>query len=1095
MGLLSPASHMKEMIEEDRISTSPLRVGMLEEKLFTIFEAVQKNKDYIAMRSISAFDGIVKMDERLDELRSLHETFRMSVLPDGGLKWMVLNGREKMGREIALLSPLCQDFYEKLVTLLERTCGQEGFCRARQIAMEQLKRLTSDTFRKQFQRDSWAPEGNRLARYLEDDDWFRGFAEGLSGVMLELVASASVLKGAFMEELDIIFCGSAEKTSELEEAQVPVPEEFLAHLHPSSIDRQRRIFVNIPLVPSESILERYLAEKQRFVVFADAVIQVRTELETMVKRTLLYHEIFELDLTFSHPELDSYIGYLSPQDRLEDERAYILRYLTTRRTQLDAQKRYYLMKLWRMTPQQLERVRLNASAEWESFRKSENDTKAKISDTIRMLKGHGRQYQAALNALECIDKDNVAQIDKLPSELDTGQNEEELSEVLSSLKKCLQNRIEEFMALAALLREDVSRVAQMVEAGSLPAPARQKLLAAVRDFNDIDFRCESSAYNERYSSAVEYYRELAASRKGLGDLCLQLIKDDLRARCRELEEQDKGYTNLLGGVLQRFDIPGGFCGPTVTDVISRYEEAQEHIYKETEGFISGYKEAVLEASRGRIEKAQRTIILDQMTTKLEAIAFFVPRKPTSPTADVGALEKMRKELFGPDLLADAQQYWMKVRELCEAISASIRIHLDFSMVTEEDRKAGWEAVLGKLDSRFIAIIVTLENRLKEIDSVLGQIPEFNDVRLAAQSGPDLKTCAGNEQRLPTLRLQHLEGIYKAIHSARQKALRQFKDIMMAARDGHLPSQFVSGLALLAEENLDAAMLGLVAFRSSLREWLRATIDAASVEFELPHRGKWEMPEAATVCSWLDAFGEFLAIFSQRARTAIEEAAALGERMTGSEELCRIKSKLIGGCHMRELLEASDSTEMKEIAYLLFHGEHEIEAARRDIELALNRHDLQGVLDGCRRWKALQRQLEQIAAMRHDSWKTTLLEDLGDFEDRRLREYNLSKNKAGFRDRVLIEDIQRAIIRCNLRDKKPTAKEFNRLMRTLHKDGQVRLTDHSDAMFLTPGEYPEYGLTVAVSEEIPNTACTAVTDDLCLEFTYKPKKMLLVLKGS
>jgi len=60
---------------------------------------------------------------------------------------------------------------------------------------------------------------------------------------------------------------------------------------------------------------------------------------------------------------------------------------------------------------------------------------------------------------------------------------------------------------------------------------------------------------------------------------------------------------------------------------------------------------------------------------------------------------------------------------------------------------------------------------------------------------------------------------------------------------------------------------------------------------------------------------------------------------------------------------------------------------------------------------------------------------------------------------------------------------------------VQLTDRSDAMFMTPGEYPEYGLVVACSEREPDTECTAHGEQLCLEFTYQPKKMLLILKGS
>jgi hypothetical protein len=898
-----------------------------------------------------------------------------------------------------------------------------------------------------------------------------------------------------MEELDVIYSRSSQKILELENAAVPVPEDFLAHLQPASIDRQRRIFVNIPLAPSLSILEKYMAEEQRFNAFADTVVRVRDELEAMVRRTMLYHDFFGLALDFPHPELDSYIGIISTQDRTQDEGSYIARYISTRSSQLDAQKRYYLMGLWRATPQQLERVGQNAAAEWDAFCKSEHETRAGISDTIRMLKSDGREHHAALKVLEGFDAENDARIAALPDILEAGSGEGELAGAMASLMKCVQTRLEEFMALAALLRDDVARMAQMVEGGSMPVQARQKLLAAAVDFNDIYYGCGSPAIIERYRSAVKYYTDLLASRTALCGLCLQSIRSDISARCRELEGQDRRYAGLLATVQLRFDIPDRYGGPGVAELVSRYEEAQEHIYKETEGFISGFREAVLEGNRGRIARAQRTIVLDQMKNRLEAIAGFVPRRPASPAEDVAALGKMQQELFGRDLLADAQQYWMKVRELCEAISASIRIHLDFSMVTEEDRKAGWEAVLDRLDARFISILVTMENRLKELDSVLGQIPEFSDVRLAARPAPNLKICAQDELRLPALRLGYLEETYKAIHSARQGAVRQFCDLTRSAREGHLPAQFVSALEALATSDIDAALVGFAALRSSLRDWLRATIDAASKELDIPQSGKWEMTDSSSVGSWLGAFGEFWALFSQRARSAMEEAAALGESMAASEELGRIKRKVIGGCRMRELLEASDTAEMREMAYLLFHGEQDIEAARRDIELALSRHDLQGVLDGCRRWRSLQGRLEEIAVTKRDSWKATILEALGDLEDRRLREYNLSRNKAGFQDRTLIEDIQRAVLRCKLRDHNLTVREFDKLMRALHRSGQVQLTDRSDAMFMTPGEYPEYGLVVACSEREPDTECTAHGEQLCLEFTYQPKKMLLILKGS
>ena len=1084
---------MRETVEEDRISSSPARVGMVEEKVFSMFEAVRGNRDYIAMRSISAIDCVTRIDARLDALRRLNENFKMSVLPDGGLKWMVLAGREKMGSEMAALSPLCQELHEKLLALMERTCAREGFTRAAIAARQEHKKLASGAFRKRFDRDIWTPDGDKIASYIEDDDWFRGFAEGLSRVVLELLASAALLKVSYLEELDVILASSAQKIAWMEMSGVPVPEDFSAHMQPASQDRQRKIFLNLALHSSESILERYLAENARFVAFADAVSEMRNELEAMVRRAILYHELVGLGLDFPHPELDLFVGYQSSRDS-EDEGSYIVRYMTSRRTQLDAQKRYYLMKLWRLAPQQLERIRQNVAAEWEAFCRSEGEVLTGMAETLRMLKGDGRKHQAALRSLGAFDAENDARIEGLPGELKAGADDDELAGTLAALKKCSQVRTGEFMGLAAMLREDVARAMQLVEAGSFPQQARQKFIGAAGQFNDIVPAPGRGAVDELYMSAVDYYGNILASRDGLGGLCLQSVKNDLAARCRELEEQDRRFAGLLPGVLLTFGIPDQFGGQGLAWLVTMYEEAQEHIYKEAERFIVGFRDALLEGSRGRIERAQRTIVLDWMKTRLEAIACFVPRRPSQPAADVAALEKMRKELFGQDLLVDAQQYWLKVREHCEAISASIRIHLDFSMITEEDRKAGWETVLDRLDVRFIAIIVTLDERLKELDSVLGRIPELSDLRLGGKPGPDLKTCAGDERRFPALRIGHLEDVYRAIHSARQRAIRQFGDILKLARELHLPSKQVSGLEALTGSDIDAGLVGFAAWRSSLREWLRATVEASSAKLDIPRGGRWEMPDGATTASWLEAFREFLVQFTQKARAAIEEAAALGESMAASEELGNIKRKAIGGCRMKDILETSDVTEMREMAYLLFRGEQEIESARRDIELAQSRSDLQGVLDGCRRWRALRRRLEDIAVSRRDSWKATLLDALRDIEDRRLREYNLSRNKAAFQDRALIEDIQRAVVRCKLRGKNLTTREFQRLMRTLHKSGQVQLTDRSDAMFMTPGQYPEYGLSVAPSETEPDTVCKAEAGELVLEFVYQPKKMLLVLKG-
>lgn len=1095
MDLLSSAFCMREMIDEDRLTKSPVKVSLLEEKIFNIFDGLQKNRDYVAMKSIGAFDVINRIDRRLDELNRLHETFKMAVLPDGGLKWKVLSGRTRIGKELTLLSPLCQEFFDRLAALCGSTRGQEGFRRAGQIAEEQHKRLCSEAFRKQFGRDIWVPGKDELPRYLEDDEWFKGLAEGLSKALLGLVASAYVLKEAFNDEFDLVFASAADKIEELVEAGIAVPNDFLSYRDQSLIDRQKRVFVTIALAASEAILRKYLAETRQFIGCANTIMEVRDGLEAMVKRIVMYHDFFELDMDFPHEELDAYIGYQSPLDRLEDEKAYLLRYINTKRTQLDAQKAYYLGKLWRMSPQSLERVKLNAALERENFRKDELGNKAKITDVVRLLKAHGREYRDALQKLETFDVDNDASIGRLPSDLDLRSDDEELVASLAAIKKCVQIRIEEFIGLATRLREEAARSRQLIEGGSFPEQARRKLTMAISELNDIRYKGESLLYTEQFFNTIEYYKNLSAAMKRLGEQCVQLIRSDLQARCRDFEDEDKKYVNYLGTVTRKFSIPSTYGDEGPVAIVTRYEEAQEFLFKEEERFITAYKEALLESTRGRIEKAHRTIVLEEMVKKLALIAYHVPGRPAMPQDELKTLDRLHQELFSQDLMADAQQYWIKVRELCEALSASIRVHLEVSMVTEEDRKASWEAVLEKLDSRFIALLATLETRLKQIDSNLAQVPEFNDIRLYSQPGPDLKSCAGNEKNLPGLRLQYLEGTYKAIHAARERTAKELRDLLKTAEALHLPAEYTARLRALAAANLDAAVVGFAELRVAAREWLKGTILNSIGGLDIPASGKWDLPGGATMASWLGRYDEFLDLFEEQSRAVMEEAADLRDRMTGSEEANIIRKKAIARCPMRELLKASDSPHMKEIAYLLFEADRDIETVRRGIELSLNKHDLQGVLDGCQTWRLLRKRLEEIAARRYPPGETTLLDALRDFEDRRIREYDLSKNKARFSDQALIEDIERAIIRYKLRDQKIAAKEFQKMVATLQKEGQVKWKDRSDEFLMTPGEYPEYRLTVVRSEEAAgSTRGTVQTGDRCVEFTYEPKKMLLVLKG-
>jgi hypothetical protein len=98
---------MKDGAGEDRLSRPPVKKTILEEKVFSVFDSIQKNRDWQSARAINAFEAVGKADRHLAELNRLHEKFRMAVLPDGGLKWKVLDGRAKMGREMVQLAALC----------------------------------------------------------------------------------------------------------------------------------------------------------------------------------------------------------------------------------------------------------------------------------------------------------------------------------------------------------------------------------------------------------------------------------------------------------------------------------------------------------------------------------------------------------------------------------------------------------------------------------------------------------------------------------------------------------------------------------------------------------------------------------------------------------------------------------------------------------------------------------------------------------------------------------------------------------------------------------------------------------------------------
>jgi hypothetical protein len=1085
---------MTEMAGEDRLSKPPVKINVLEEKVFTIFDSIQKSRDYQAARGISAFETITKIDGRLIELNRLHEKFRMAVLPDGGLKWKVLNGRTRMGKEMVQLAALCQELCDRLVALCDSTCRREGFLRARQIAGEQHRRLASEQFRKQFYRDIWVPDAPSLPKYLEDDEWFKGLAEGLSKALLALVAVAFVMKQAYKDEFELIFSSAAGRLEEFSRAGVPIPHEFLSYADPARVDRQRKIFEAVALPASETILVNYLLESRAFSAFADSVMFIRGELEAMLRRMVMYRDLFDIQLSFIHSELDAYIGCLSAPERQDSETSYLLRYIADRKVQLEAQKNYYLGKLWRMSPQQLERTRANVAAERDGFRKEEMVQRARMTDTIRLLKAHRRDCIDELRSLDHFDKENDLNILKLPTELDLRAGDEELAGALSGFRRCVQIRMEEFIALSGRLRDEALRSRAAVEGSSLPEAARRALLDAIGEFGYIQPGPGRPQFHEQYRACVDHYKELSAARRALGELCLQLVCSDLSARCREFEQQDQRFTNHFAAVTRKAGLPATYGGEGLEDLIWRCGVAHEILYKEELECLTAFKRSLLEAIKGRIARAERTIALDEMLKKLELIAGLEPRRPASLGEELALLERYRQELFSHDLLADAQQYWMRVRELGEELSASIRVNLDVSMIAVEDRKAGPEAVLDRMDSKFLALSVALAARLKEIDANLAQVPELNDLRLSENTCPDLKGCAGNERLLPGRRLSYLETTYKAIHSARERTEREILGLQRTAAELHLPEDLVSRLRALGGANLDAAVVGLASVRMVVRMHLLAAIHATMAGLEIPDSGRWELSTGAAMRSWLSVWAEFLELVTESARATIEEASDLREKLAGSDEANRLRRKTIGKFPMRDLLRASDSASMRDMGFLLFDADEAMETVRRDIELALKRYDLPGVVDGVRAWRLLRKRLGEIAARRYAPGETPLIEALRDFEDRRLREYALSRNKPAFPDQAFIEDIERSMTRCRLRDKKISSKDFHKVLTALQKEGRVRWKDHSDRFLMTPGEHPEYRLTVSPSGDPgESTYGTVLWGDRSVEFTYDPKKMLLILK--
>ena len=1085
---------MKEIAPEDRLSKPPVRISVLEEKVFSIFDAFLRNQDYLAARGISAFDTITRIDHHLVELTRLHENFRMAVLPDGGLKWKVLSGRTKMGKEMFQLAGLCQELFDKLSALCDSTCRRGGFLRARQIAGEQHQKLTSEQSRKQFYRDIWVPDTRSLPKYLEDDEWFLGLAEGLSKALLGLAAASFVLKEAFKDEFELIFASAAGRIEEFSRAGIAVPHEFLAYTDPARVDRQRKIFEALALPASESILVRYQSEVHAFSDLADKLMFVHGELEAMVKRIVMYRDFFELQLTFSHPELDAYIGYSSAQERQEPEASYLHRHISERKVQFEARKTYYLGRLWRMTPQQLERTRLNVAAERDGFRKEETAHKARITDTIRLLKAHRRDCLDDLRSLDHFDKDNDLNILKLPSDIDLRTSDEELASVLSGFRRCVQIRMEEFTALFGRLRDEVFRARGAVEVSSLPEPSRRSLLDAIEDFGYLRPAPGAPHFHEQYRTCVEYFKTVSEARRSLGELCLRLISSDILARCREFEKQDQRFANYYSAVSRKAGLPATYGGEGLEDLVWKCGVAHEILYKDEQEYLKEFKRSLLEGIKDRVARAERTITLDEFFRKLELIAALEPRRPASLGEELATLEKYRQELFTHDVLADAQQYWMKVRELGESLAASVRVNLDVSMVTVEERKAGPEAALDRMDSKFSALATALDGRLKEIDANLAQVPELNDIRLSDKPCPDLKSSAGSERMLPGRRLQHLETAYKSIHSARERTEREVLDLHRTAVELHLPDDLCARLKGLASMNLDAAVVGLASLRMAVRMHLMTSIHATMAGLEIPDSGRWELPAGAAMRSWFSVWAEFLELVTESARSTIDEASDLREKLSGSEEANRLRRKTIGKLPIRDILRASDSASLREMAYLLFEAESDMETVRRDLELALKRYDLPGVVAGVRRWRLLRKRLGEIAARRYAPGESPLIEALRDFEDRRLREYALASNRSAFPDQALIQDIERAMTRCRLKDKKMSSKDFHKVISTLVKDGEVRWKDHSDRFLLSLGEHPEYRLTVAPEGDSgENTRGIVQWGEKCVEFIYDPKRTLLVLK--
>jgi hypothetical protein len=1085
---------MGKLDGEDRLSKPPVKINVLEEKVFTIFDQIQRNRDYQAARAIGALEVVAKMDHRLAELNRLHERFRMAVLPDGGLKWRVLDGRTKMGKEMVQLSAHCQEFHEGLTALCGLTASREGLLRARPIAAEQRGRLSSEQFRRQFYRDIWVPDASSLPKYLEDDEWFLGLAEGLSKAVLALSASAFVLKQAYKDEFELIFHSAAVRIEEFVRAGVSVPHEYLAYADPARVDRQRRIFEAVSLAASDAILARYLAESRAFSDFSDKIMRLRGELEAMVRRLVMYRDLLDVQLNFPHSQLDAYIGFMSAGDRPETETSSLLRHLSERRHQLDAQKNYYIGSLWRMSPQQLERVRAAVSAEREGFRKEEAAHRARIALSIRELKSHRRDCIEDLKGLEHFDRDNDLAILKLPSELDVRAGDEELAAALTAFRRCVQIRMEEFAALSGSLRAEVLRSRVALEASALPEQARRSLQNSVHDFYEMRSAPAGPHFLDQYPAAVEHYKALSAARSALGQQCLQLASSDLRARCRDFERQDQRFAGLYDAVARKAGLPPAYGGEGLEDLVWKYGVAHQILHKEAAEYLSAHKRAAIEGLRERIARAERTIILEEMARKLELIAALEPRWPVALAEEAALLDRYRTELFGADLLADAQQYWMKVRELCASISASIRVDLDAAMVTGDDRKAAPEAMLDRLDARFCALSAALDGRLKEIDGNLAQVPELNDLKLSDKPCPDLKSCAGSERSLPGRRLQHLEAVYRTIHSSRERAAREISGLHRTAVELCIGDEFASRLKELGPANLDAAVVGLASLRMAVRAALATAIHATLAGLELPDSGRWELPAGAPMRSWLEAWAEFLELVTGSARATMDEASDLREKLSGSDEANRLRRRTIGKLPLREVLRASDSACLRDLAFLLFEAEGEMETVRRDIETALKRRDLPGVVAGVRRWRLMRKRLGEIASARYAPGEAPLIETMRDFEDRRLREFALSPNKAAFPDRAFIEDIERAVLRCRLKDKKMSARDFHKVIVTLQKDGHYRWKDYSDRFLMTPGEHPEYRLTVAPPAEPGETTRGAVHwGDREIAFTYDPKRMLLTVR--